>query len=188
MFAPLANLMDWSAIQLVAMMMPANSLPPNPRLEEAIEFLNGPDFSPTDSQPAQIEFDGSRHFRFPTPRPCEVPENNLVYGRLYRCTEPWQQRPVIILLPGWNDSGSYKFRFPLIARRWNRHGFNVATLVAPYHFQRRPRDRAAFDSGDCLRLAEATAQSIAEIRALTRWLLQEGCPAVALWGFSMGAW
>jgi pimeloyl-ACP methyl ester carboxylesterase len=76
----------------------------------------------------------------------------------------------------------------LIARRFNGAGFNVATLVPPCHFQRRPRDRAAFDSGDCLRLAEATAQAIAEIRALAGWLLREGYPAVALWGFSMGAW
>jgi alpha-beta hydrolase superfamily lysophospholipase len=37
-------------------------------------------------------------------------------------------------------------------------------------------------------MAEAVAQAIAEIRALTGWLLQEGCPAVALWGVSMGGW
>ena len=94
---------------------------------------------------------------------------------------------MIILLPGWNDTASYKLRFPLLARRCNRAGFNAATLVAPYHFQRRPRQRAAFDSGDCLLLTERTAQGIAEIRALTGWLLREGCPAVALWGYSMGA-
>jgi pimeloyl-ACP methyl ester carboxylesterase len=37
-------------------------------------------------------------------------------------------------------------------------------------------------------LAESTAQAIAEIRALTGWLLGEDCPAVALWGLSMGGW
>ncbi|MGO8696794.1 MAG: hypothetical protein ACLQVY_03620 [Limisphaerales bacterium] len=31
------------------------------------------------------------------------------------------------------------FRFPLLARRCYRAGFNAVTLVAPYHFQRRPR-------------------------------------------------
>jgi pimeloyl-ACP methyl ester carboxylesterase len=180
--------MDWSAIQIVATMMPANAFGTHTKLEEAIEFLNGRDFAPNDSQPAQVEFDDSLHFRFPTPRPCEFAENNLVHGRLYRCIERWQQRPVIILLPGWNDSGSYKLRFPLIARHFNRAGFNVATFVPPYHFQRRPRQRATFDNRDCLRLAEATAQAIAEIRALTGWLLKDGSPAVALWGFSMGAW
>jgi pimeloyl-ACP methyl ester carboxylesterase len=39
-----------------------------------------------------------------------------------------------------------------------------------------------------LRSAEAAAQAIVEIRALIGWLLEEGCPAVALWGVSMGGW
>jgi pimeloyl-ACP methyl ester carboxylesterase len=185
MIAPLAKWMDWSAIQIVAMMTPANAY--NPRLEEALHFLKGPDFVPADSQPAQVEFNGPLRFRFPTPRPCDFTENNVVYGRLYPCPDRWQERPVIILLPGWNDSASYQLRFPLLARRCNRAGFNVATLVARYHFQRRPRQRAAFDGLDCLWLAERTAQGIAEIRALTGWLLREGCPAVALWGYSLGA-
>ena len=37
-------------------------------------------------------------------------------------------------------------------------------------------------------MAETTAQAVAEIRALTGWLLAEGCPAVALWGISYGGW
>ena len=94
---------------------------------------------------------------------------------------------MIILLPGWKDSASYNLRFPLIARRGNRAGFNVATLVPPYHFQRCPRQRREFDRGDCLQFAQGTAQSMAEIRALTGWLMKEGCPAVALWGYSRGA-
>ena len=36
-------------------------------------------------------------------------------------------------------------------------------------------------------MAEAVSQAIAEIRALTGWFLAEGCPALALWGTSMGA-
>src|SRR2546430_9348794 len=122
MIAPLAKLMDWSAIQVMTLMMPANEH--NPRLEEGVRFLKGPDFVPTDSQPAQVEFHGSLHFRFPTPRPCEFTENNVVHG-----------------------SASYQLRFPLLARRCNRAGFNVATLVTPYHFQRCPPQLAAFDIG-----------------------------------------
>ena len=95
----------------------------------------------------------------------------------------------MILLHGSGDSLNYKFRFPLIARRCNRAGFNAASLVAPYHFQRRPRQLGgSLGYSDCLQFAEATAQAIAEIRALTGWLLSKGCPAVALWGYSMGAW
>jgi hypothetical protein len=32
------------------------------------------------------------------------------------------------------------------------------------------------------------AQNVAEIRALTGWLLDEGCPSVGLLGFSFGGW
>ena len=179
--------MDWAAVQIVAMMKPADEFN-NPRLEEALQFLKGPDFIPTDSRPAQVDFNGAFHFRFPTPRPCEFVENNVVHGGLYRCQERWQERPVIILLPGWNDSASYQLRFPALARRCNRAGYNAVTVVPPYHFQRRPRRRGMFDNGNLLLFAESAAQGIAEIRALTGWLLREGCPAVALWGYSLGAW
>jgi pimeloyl-ACP methyl ester carboxylesterase len=187
MIAPLAKLMDWSAIQAVTLIMP--SYVANPRLEEALEFLKGPEFIHDDNRPAQVEFDGSLHFRFSTPRPCEFIENNVVHGRFYRCGERWQQRPVVILLHGSGDSLNYKFRFPLIAQRCNRAGFNAASLVAPYHFQRRPRQLGgSLFYSDMLQFAEATAQAIAEIRAFTRWLLEKGCPAVALWGYSLGGW
>src|SRR5438445_7194850 len=102
MIASLEKLIDWSAIQVMTLMMPASEY--DCRLEEALRFLKGPDFVSTHSQPAQVEFNGSLHFRFPTPRPCEFAENNVVHGRLYRCPERWQERPVIILLPGYNDS------------------------------------------------------------------------------------
>jgi pimeloyl-ACP methyl ester carboxylesterase len=184
--APLAKLLDWSSIQTAVLMMPAHDL--NSKLEEAIQFLSGPDFFPAQSAPAQVQCNGSLDFTFTTPQPCEFAENNIVHGRLYRCAGRWQERPVIILMPGWNDSASYKLRFPSIARRANRSGLNVATLVLPYHFQRCPRQRREFDRGDCLQFAQAAAQGIAEIRSLTGWLLDQGCPAVALWGYSAGAW
>jgi pimeloyl-ACP methyl ester carboxylesterase len=184
MLALLAKLMDWSALQILTMRMrPANGQ--SPRLEEALKFLEGPDFIPAESQPARVEFDGRLNFRFPTPRPCEFVQNNLVYGKLYRCTERWRERPVIILLHGGGDSFGYRFRYPLIARKCNRAGFNAALLVAPYHFQRQP---GTLSYPDYLRESEATAQAVAEIRALTEWLLGEGCPAVALWGYSFGGW
>jgi len=161
----------------------------DPRLDEALQFVQSPDFVPAESQPARVAFDREGpglHFRFPTPRPSEFVENNLVYGRLYRCARAWQERPVIVLLHGGGDSLGYRFRYPLMCRQCNRAGFNAATLVSPYHFQRRPQHAKALRWPNYLRLAEATAQAIAEIRAFTAWLLAEGCPAVALWGFSLG--
>jgi len=185
MITPLAKFLDWSAIQVMTLMMPVKEY--DYRLEEALRFLKSPAFVPADNQPAQVEFNGPLHFRFFSPQPSEFPENNVVHGRFYRCGDQWRERPVIILLPGYNDSASYNLRFPLIARRGKRVGLSVATLVLPYHFQRCPPQLSEFDTGDCVLWAQRTAQGIAEIRALTGWLLREGCPAVALWGYSLGA-
>src|SRR5271168_5155723 len=185
MIAPLAKLIDWSALQLAYVVAPLRHAPDSKwRLAEALEFLNGPDFFPAASDPARIVFDGRRHFRFPTPRPSEDEENNIVYGRLYRCAERWRERPVIILLDG-SPAFGYHTGFPWIARRFNRSGFNAALLVAPYQLQRRPRRPI---EENCLEFARAMVQNVAEIRELTGWLLDEGCPSVGLLGFSFGGW
>jgi len=181
--------MDWLAVQASTLKLPANFYTNNPRLGKALEFLNGPELIPKESRPAQVEFSGLRDFRFPTPRLCEFSENNVVHGRFYRCGQRWQERPVVVLLHGAGDSLNYNFRFPMVARQCNRQQFNAVTLVAPCHFQRRPRQiGGSLGYSDLLQFAQATAQALAEIRAMTGWLLQQGCPAVALWGYSMGAW
>ena len=189
MIAPLAKLLDWLAIQLVWGRRTRSllKLGANPRLEEAIQFLKSPDFIPAQSAPAQLEFDQSgRHFRFHTPRPGRFAENNTVHGRLYRCAKCWQERPVIILLHGAGGA-DYHLEFPFMARCCNRAGFSTAMLLAPFQFQRRPRQLAGLSWPDYRLDAEiGYAQAVAEIRALVGWLLAEGCPAVALWGNSYG--
>src|SRR3954471_7613014 len=108
MIAPLAKFIDWSAIQTACAVVGLRHAPkPKWKLEEALEFLNGPDFIPAASDPARIELEGSRQFQFPTPLPGKVEENNIVYGRLYRCAERWQERPVILLLDGRPAAGYY---------------------------------------------------------------------------------
>jgi hypothetical protein len=204
MIAPLAKFIDWSVLQIAYAMLPqslwrdANER--DLKLEQAVQFLNGPDFIPTESQPAQLDFGpdapGGR-FRFPTPRPCEFAENNVVHGRLYRCVDAWQKRPVIVGLHGGGDFPGNQFGFHLFARRCNRAGFNAATLELPYHFQRRPRQYGPIGllcqyipliTRDYLQMAKTWAQAVAEIRGLSGWLLAEGCPAVALVGASLGAY
>jgi hypothetical protein len=54
MIAPLAKFIDWLAIQVLAILLPRFNAR-NPRLEEAIQLLKGPDFIPAESQPAQVE-------------------------------------------------------------------------------------------------------------------------------------
>jgi hypothetical protein len=184
MIAPLARFIDWSALQMVYAIGLRSVPEAKWKLEEALGFLNGPNFIPATSDPARIEFDGPRHFRFPTPRPREAEENNIVHGQLYRCGKRWQGRPAIILLDG-NPAVGYHTGFPLLACRLNRARFNAVTLVAAYHLQRRPR--RPFD-WNFLEFARVMAQNVAEIRALTGWLLDEGCPSVGLVGFSFGGW
>ena len=185
MIAPLAKFIDWSVFQMACVVAPLRHAPrPKWKLEEALEFLNGPDFIPAASDPARIEFDGPRHFKFSTPRPSEHEENNIVHGRLYRSAERWQERPVAILLDGAFGVG-YHSVIPLLARRINRAGFNAVTLVDPNTLQRRPRRPI---EENCLEFAREIAQSVAEIRALTGWLLDEGCSSVGLLGGSYGGW
>ncbi len=194
MIAPLAILMDWLAIQLVwgrrcGSLLKLKS-PSGPRLEEAIRFLNGPDFAPAESLSARLEFDAAgsgEEFHFPTPRPSRFAENNVAYGRLYRFADHWNQRPAIVLLHGGGGDPDYRYRFPRIARHCNRMGFNAVTLMAPLQFQRRPRNFAGLRWPDYLMEVQICyAQAIAEVRALIGWLLEQGCPAVAAWGNSYG--
>jgi pimeloyl-ACP methyl ester carboxylesterase len=186
MIAPFAQFIDWCVLQVWAVSISARKCDKgNSKLAEAIEFLNGPNFIPAESKPAELEFTSNIHFKFPSPRPCEFEENNVVHGRLYRRAKDWQKFPTLILLHGACDVLDYRYRFPLMVPAIHRAGLNVATLVAPYHFQRRVRRIEAFDH---LRVAEAIGQAVAEIRALTGWLLEQGCPSVALCGLSLGGW
>jgi pimeloyl-ACP methyl ester carboxylesterase len=186
MIAPLAKFIDWSVLQ-GASLVPAfrKCANGNSRLDETVAFLNGPDFIPAESKPAEPDFTSNIHFTFPSPRPCEFAENNVVHGRLYRRAQDWQKSPTLILLHGGGDFLNDRYRFPRMVPAIHRAGFNVATLQAPYHFQRRVNRIETFDH---LRVAEAFAQAVAEIRALTGCLLDRGCPAVALFGFSLGGW
>jgi hypothetical protein len=160
MIAPLAQFIDWSALQAAAMLPSIRKCARgDSKLTEAIEFLSGPNFIPAESKPADLEFKSEIHFKFQSPRPCEFTENNVVHGRLYRRAKDWQKFPALILLHGGGDCLGYRFGFPLTVPAIHRAGFNAATLVAPYHFQRGVRRIEAFDHR---RVAEAFGQGIAE--------------------------
>jgi len=160
-------------------------------LTEARHLAQSLDLSPAGAKAAGVEFDGPMNFRFASPRPGDHPVNNVVHGRLYRCDGGWQHQPVVLLLHGWNDVLNHRFFFPRHARLLNRAGISAATLQSPWHFDRRPRELGAwgnFLSADVLRTVEATLQALAEIQAFVKWLRDQGCPFVGLWGISMGAW
>jgi dienelactone hydrolase len=189
MNASLCRLWDQTAIFFAAARAPRLE-GRKPNLTEARAFLESRNFISPEVQPARVKFEGKQRFSFPTPRPTPYLENNIVHGRFFRCERKWQDRPTVILLHGWNDVIDHRWRFPAIATEINYQGINAATLETPYHFQRRPRQLGSWSNflcPDILRTVKAMAQAIAEIQAFAEWLRQQGCPAVGLWGVSLGA-
>jgi len=190
MMAVLSRLIDRSAIRLAAARMPRPD-GRDTRLAEAQQLIDSPDFIPAQVEAVKVQLSGASQLRFETPRPGPFAENNTVHGRLFRCGERWQERPTVLLLHGWNDAINHYLRFPRMAAQFNRNGFNAATLEAPFHFQRRPRQLGAWGNflcPDIFRTVEAAQQAVAETRAFAEWLRQQGCPAVGLLGVSLGGW
>jgi dienelactone hydrolase len=160
-------------------------------LDKAEALLQCLDLSLAETKSAAVEFDGSINFHYPTPLPTPHPVNNIVPGRFYRCDDRWREKPVILLLHGWNDTLDHRFFFPRHARRLNQLGISASTLQLPWQFDRRPRELGAWGNflcADVLRTIESTRQAMADIRAFVNWLLEQSCPFVGLWGVSMGAW
>lgn len=189
MNAALCRLIDRVSLEFAAMRTPRHDGRPA-RLEEARAFLESPDFAPP-SAPARPYFHGTKVFRFDTPLPTAWANNNIVWGRFYRAGDDWRSRPAMLLLHGWNDAINHFVRFPMLARQLNRAGINAVTLTAPYHFRRWPKGQGAWGNflcPDLLRTAQAVAQAVAENRAIAGWLLEQGCPALGLWGISLGGW
>jgi pimeloyl-ACP methyl ester carboxylesterase len=158
--------------------------------EEARRLLESPDFFGETTPAAELSFTGGKNFQFRSPVVTSCPENNLVSGRITRCGKHWRKRPAVVLLHGWNDRWGYRYRFPWLARRFNRRGINSVMFELPYHFERRPRAGVArnFISEDLGRTMEAVHQGLAEINSVVSWLSQQGCPRVSLMGLSLGAW
>lgn len=163
-----------------------------PQADEASSLLDNLDFFCDFVQgPESFTLTENNVFKFRSPISTPWAENNLVRGRLFPCARDWQKFPTVILLHGWNDEWGYQFRFPYLAKLLAHVKINTVVLELPYHFQRRPRDPGAitnFISEDLFRMVEATRQSIADTRALVKWLVAQGCPKIGLWGSSLGAW
>ena len=161
------------------------------RLERAAEILATGDLwkLPAPTPLIAAVADGQFHFASAVTTPSA--KNNVVHGQILRVNGAWQTKPLVILVHGWNAELHYLYVLPRVARTLVRRGFNAALLELPYHLQRRPaRDSAVRDfiSDDLHSMLMATRQSLADIDALVRWARAQGCHAVAVWGFSLGAW
>jgi dienelactone hydrolase len=184
-----------TAIDRAAMRSACSSVRPSPdglhHGEEGLAFLSQPDFFAPRVDAAQVELVSRDSFRFATPTPSGYPENDVVRGRIERAGKDWQTRPSVILLHGWNAELQYRWLLPFWSELLRRQGVNAISFELPYHSSRRPQSPGSisnFLSGNLLHFLRAAHQTLAETRALAKWLRANGSPAVGVWGTSLGAW
>ena len=191
MHAVLTKPLDWFSIQLARMTVRSGSAADG-QLAAVDELLHRPDFlCHAVGAPRDLAFVSERDFQFDSPLSSGCAENDTTRGRLFRCGEGWRRRPTVVVLHGWNAESSYHVLFPYLAWRLGRAGLNTAMIELPYHAQRKPRRTGVvtnFLSDDLLHVVNAARQAVADTRAIAAWLTEQGCPAVGLWGFSLGAW
>jgi hypothetical protein len=101
------------------------------------------------------------------------------------------ERPWLLCLPGYR-MGHPRVDFAGFRAGWlhRRLGLNVAIPVLPLHGPRRVGRRGGdgFFSGDFVDTLHAQAQAVWDARRLATWLFDQGAPAVALHGVSLGGY
>jgi pimeloyl-ACP methyl ester carboxylesterase len=188
----------WSLIakplDRIAIRSACGSVLPSPdgdaHIQAASEMLRQPDFFAPEVAPARVEFQKQK-FQFTSPVLSNFENNNLVRGKFEPASGNWRERPSVIFLHGWNAELQDQWLCPFWAQLLARAGVNGFMFELPFHSTRRPGPKDSirnFLSGDLLHVMQATHQSLADVRALAKWLRAEGSPRVGLWGISLGAW
>lgn len=162
------------------------------RVEQAARLLQQSELLQPPEITARLDLNDDGTFRFESTLRSGYATNDVVHGRLLRVGKAWRTRPVVILVHGWNAELHYLHILPRVARALNRRGLNAALIELPFHLHRRPSPETPgmhdFISDDLPGMIQATRQSICDLHALARWVREQGCPKVGLWGFSLGAW
>ncbi|MBI4455496.1 MAG: prolyl oligopeptidase family serine peptidase [Acidobacteria bacterium] len=121
---------------------------------------------------------------FHSPLPSGIDPNDLVHARLF--LKPNAGR-VVIILPHWNAQPHSYFSLSKVL-----NFFNISTvrLSLPYHDARRPPYTERSDymvSPNVARTLHASQQSVVEVRAVVRWLRQQGFQRIGVMGTSIGS-
>jgi len=134
------------------------------------------------------EWPGTGQWRFPTPLPCEFPENNWTAFDLFPCPQGWCA-PTMVLAHGLMSVSDFGYR--LWARRLNARGWNAVFMHLPYHYSRRLpwHFHGELAIGPhLLRCAEGIRQAVIEARVLLQTLKKQGGQLFGGWGTSYGGW
>ncbi len=190
MITALTQLIDRAVIRIARLHL-EKRLGGESHLAAAQALLETPDFFSNDVKPpAQLDFAGGHDFSCNSPIEGASGASRRIYGKFYRCGDNWRERPVVMMLHGWNGENCYHFLFPLLAYQCRRYGISLMMFQLPCHGRRRARRGAGMDfiSSDLNAMVQSTQQSISDARALIGWLKHEGCGPVGVWGMSLGAW
>ena len=158
--------------------------------ERAAELLAAPELFTPKVPSAKLEFKGKRRFVFNSVVQSRW-DVNPPHGVLWRAGKDWKNKPAVILIHGWNGEMGYYFSFPGIQMALARRGVNALKFELPFHGLRRSRRRGDINnliSDDLVTMIEGVRHCLADILSLRLWLLEQGCPSVSLWGYSLGGW
>ena len=158
--------------------------------DRAAKLLAAPDLLTPEVPAAKLQFTTRRHFKFDSV--IDAPwDPSPAHGVLWRAGRDWQKRPAVILIHGWNGEMGYYFSFPGVQMALARRGVNALKFELPFHGLRRPMKRGQINnliSDDLVTMIEGVRHCLADIVSLRLWLLEQGCPSVSLWGYSLGGW
>lgn len=159
-------------------------------IERARQLLAQQDFLTPAVPPAQLTFTSKTHFTFPSVARHEW-DTPTARGRFRRIRGKWQKRPAIILLHGWNGEMGYYCSLPFLEFTLAAHGINALAFELPFHGLRRPRGQGKINnliSDDLVTTVEGMRHCLIDALSLRLWLLEQGCPSVSVWGYSLGGW
>jgi len=168
--------------------------PPDPDAHQKTELeriLADKDFLQPRRHLPELQFPNRWQFEFDSSVQLCCPESNGVRGWFLKAEKNWKSKPLTILVHGWNAEMHYQFVLPRLARRLRRGGISTMAFELPLHSHRRPQPPHRirnFISDDLPTMLHATRQSLADIHSILLWARAQGCPKVAIWGFSLGAW
>ncbi len=121
---------------------------------------------------------------FPSAVTSPWPENNRVWGQLFRAGK---KSPAVVVLPQWNSGWETQAG---VCRWLNRLGISALKLSLPYHDRRsvngRLRDNFLVGPNIGLTL-QANRQAVTDVRRALAWLANEGYGPLGVLGTSIGS-
>jgi hypothetical protein len=139
-------------------------------------------FEPAPARDYRVDGDGVLTFTSAIRSP--FPENNRVYGQVFRGKK---KEPAVLLLPNWNA----KWHGQRGLCEWiQRIGITVVKLSMPYHDRRMVNGHERADQlvGPNIGLTlQANRQAVQDAKLCLRWLEQEGYTKIGILGTSIGS-